>query len=687
MLTQFNTISKTSLYVLRNSRQSFDIGKNKQQKSYDSIPQHKLNFIYAQALRAQALSFTSASVLLNPNRKLTKWINTIQASVREIKIFLRKNGDINYPGWYKDRKFKYPEWYRNLRDNLGIGYPGNESLDNMFCSAHRERISYLLDTLRTMNLATKYKPVIKWGIPVPIHNKNIAEILQPTYNSEEFKKIFTHCNEHEVFDLRFDEFGLPQTSVISPKEDYSMCLNKWITDTCRNIDIMKDKYPENCVPALKRLSEFYRSQNDIFDSIISEPALFNPGYGLGHVFNSKSLKTSTCYTKTRLESPGLYLSTVCDAITDGLIEGKKWGFKPEDIDDNTVFSIVNIVKYLKALNYPMRGSCGNWEEGTFNVSLTSDTEIINNGFRKLWNLLYNPEYDKKLSDTRKRIFEQLCPDNPNAFKADLVNLIKRGEERVRNQHFDEAPGERRADASLAFVTHTAKLDNNLITDISENVKILDLLEEELVGIHGIRRYNRDEYQNLNSAVYVNHNGCITDQLKKEQSNTAQWFMISDISRGYGVQLEKLLNFVEKQQRHPNEEESQLMRILYHKEVEFINRAYARITSLGVKANGKKCPSYEVPEAYMAVSTLFPQNPDDVENILKKITYIPGTNTPLAWAKSSLYEASKQLVSNLEKLERSDKKGLINFEQLKQLKRKEIKNSNDINKYLSALLYS
>ncbi len=73
----------------------------------------------------------------------------------------------------------------------------------------------------------------------------------------------------------------------------------------------------------------------------------------------------------------------------------------------------------------------------------------------------------------------------------------------------------------------------------------------------------------------------------------------------------------------------------------LNRAYARVTGSGggLKSNGVPAPTAAVPEAWQHVSRL----PSGSARV-------PGANTPLAWAQVSLWGASGEFLSGLERLE-------------------------------------
>ena len=91
----------------------------------------------------------------------------------------------------------------------------------------------------------------------------------------------------------------------------------------------------------------------------------------------------------------------------------------------------------------------------------------------------------------------------------------------------------------------------------------------------------------------------------------------------------------------NDEVKMVLNTAIRKQTEFINRAYGRITGENsFKANGKPCPAYQIPEAYQAV-----------KKSNGEIVFVPGTHTPLGWAQSSLYDASKLMFENLTRFEK------------------------------------
>lgn len=127
-----------------------------------------------------------------------------------------------------------------------------------------------------------------------------------------------------------------------------------------------------------------------------------------------------------------------------------------------------------------------------------------------------------------------------------------------------------------------------------------------------------------------------------KNTEAEWFMVSDISLGYGKQLAKLLEIYPN--NRDNKELKELIKYCLKKEIEYINRGYARITGKNLlKSNGSPCPAFVIPEAYQHVSNLKKDSRGFTGNLA---TLIPGINTPLIWAVSSLENASNMLLKNL-----------------------------------------
>ena len=513
-------------------------------------------------------------------------------------------------------------------------------------------VSFSGKTPTQINVFDKYKPITKIfdGYELPIHNKEIAKKLQSVYTSTNFKKLFDYANKKGSFNLNINsKTHFIQTSLIDAVENPLMSKLVWVTDSCRFFPILKDKYPNAAVPLMENVSKFYKKQEKAINKIINNPLEYELNHdwantaksGIGHVFNPENLKSHKWFPRTRLESPGLYLQTMSDLIYEGL-NGAKYGYKKaKDISQDSIDAITNITAYLKSIIYPYAKSTGAWEEKTFTMTPSSDVAIINEGFRKIINLMYSPTQNSEILKVRQRF---LNSKNGKVFKDEpsLRELLSWGEYRIKNDSIKEVPvnNERILDGALSFIPQTEKFSDNAISDVQEIFKRMELLEKgspetsELVRDNGTLRYSGDRYLNMTAGHKIN------EKNKLPEKTEAQWFMTSDISKCYGIAAKRLLDKIDTE-KTADAQTIELLSKAIKKETEYINRGYARITGKNTyKANGKECPPFQIPEAYQAVT-----------NSKGEILFVPGTHTPLGWAQASLYDASKLYLENLERLEK------------------------------------
>lgn len=499
----------------------------------------------------------------------------------------------------------------------------------------------------------KYSPIkLNFGkYSIPVHNEGIAQKLKSTYTSETFQTLFDFAKKKGTFDYTFNpETGHVKTSTINRKENVLMSDLIWTTDTCHNLTLVKNSNPEACTQVFNSLSKFYEKQQANFDFAIANPQKYKENdfwvskVGVGHAFIPSLGKDHPWFTHTRLESVGMYLQSACDLILEGF-NGAKYGYKNfKDIPQNVVNTIANSVKYLKAINYPTARSCGAWEEQTFVNSLTSDTAIINDSMRKILKLLYSPTENKDLILLRKSLLNSKHGDVFNDKKA-LEQLLKSGEKRIENSHYFESKRSnipvpawaekclgRKTDAAMAFIPQTEILNHKSpIKDAISKIGLLRRLERDLVRDNGAIRYQGDEYLNLG------YHKIDTPWKNNKNQSEAQWFLVSEIAKGYGTVVKNMADNISK--NGLTSKNKRLLDYALKKETEFINRSYARITPKNMtKSNRYSCPAYKIPEAYEPVATK------------SGIKFIPGAHTPLTWAESSLYEASNQFLENLATLE-------------------------------------
>lgn len=515
---------------------------------------------------------------------------------------------------------------------------------------------HIKDFIAYQDFAT-YTPKIKnfGNYQIPIHNEEISKQLKNKYTSNEFKNLFNFTKNKGTFDYLIDtKTGFIKTSMINHKENELMSDLVWITDSCHNIELVKNSKPYECTTVLNQLAKLYEGQQANFDEVIANPSIYKHNTfwggaaqkGVGHCFVPQTKKPHKWFAKTRLESIGNYLQTVTDVIKTGFNKGK-YGYKNiGEVPNEVINSIANCTKYLKAIHYPTARSCGAWEEQTFVNSLTSDTAIINQGMRNVMELMYAPTNNKDIIAIRKRIKKNKNGDIFNDKKA-LEQLIKDGETRISttpdietskrffNKKIKDCENkclERKHDVALSFTYQTEQLSNDVLKDSTKKLLLLKKLSKSIVRPNGAIRYHGDEYLNLDYHTLKN------PWTNNKRKNEAEWFLVSEIANAYGKVTENLLTHIE--QHGINNKSKKLLSIAINGETEHINRSYARITPKNkTKSNKYSCPAYKLPEAYEAVTT---------KN--GKIKFIPGAHTPLTWAESSLYKASEQFINNLEKIE-------------------------------------
>lgn len=582
-------------------------------------------------------------------------------------------------------KFKNPN---NIYQDLVLD--ANLSIEKL---QNKNLIKDFINALKVMLNACCYSPTkinTKLNNYI-VHNRNIANMIRDSYNKEELDIISTYLDKNKVFDLSDNsaygfvinkENGLVE--ICGSTENYEMNQRCWITDIMRIGDIQKDKRPETWTKALSSIANYYYTQDNQFKKLIKHPELYRSddiSEGIPHIFIPKTYELDKeWFNNKRLESHGLALKEFSRAIIDGIYHKQNYGFDSvKNIPQNIFLALDNLTKLFKEIDYTTAPTSGNWEEICFKNGLTTDVEIIRSGLCAYKNLLYNSMYssEKGICEVRNIIKKY----NPLS-EQELENIIQKGLQRVRRQYLKEAPNEREIDASLVFITTSdVKLSDSLAEDVKKNFEILNMLEKELVRKNGILRYKpfvfkmkdghnyltNDSYLGLNYSCAIDKTGKINLEWKtfidkygsKDASdpdifylrdqfsfpNTeAEWFMVSDMSVGYGKQIEKIIYNAKNNNRDLTKEEILLVNHAKLKQTEYFNRSIARITDENpqeihqIKANGLEIPKVTLPEAYQYVT--------DLDN--KKVC-IPGINVPLAWALASLYNALKQQNKTLELL--------------------------------------
>lgn len=592
-------------------------------------------------------------------------------------------------------------WLSRLQESLGRATmsvpdpdrPGaTRTLDTRLTperlNAFPDSARVLRDTLATVLEATENPPRIRQigEIRVPVHNHELGDLLQPAYGAASFRDLFEKARQMGTFALRIDpETGLASTSGVSSSENPEMSERQWVTDTVRTGEYKRQAEPAGWRRALLTLARFYTNPTEqaAFDRAIADPDTYRQGgpeEGVAHIFYPQTLQRDPdWFNNQRLESHGLALGALAQALTAGMVRQEPWGFADSGaVDDRILKAIANLTAYFVALDYPSAPSAGNWEETPFPGGLTWDTEAIRSGLASVRDFMANPAYDAnpEVVRVRRRLREQ--PHGALLGRtAELDRWIEAGSRRVRRTFLAESPGHREMDSSLVFLASSGgTLADDPRLDVALNLELLGTLERALVREDGMIRYapftltlkdgtevrSPDSYLTMNYHIAVDREGRINLEWKrildefgsKDASDPAvfaaraslstpdreaEWFMVSDLARGYVRQAMKILDSTKG--RQPSRDERALLERAWAGATRNLNRAYARVTGSGggLKSNGVPAPTAAVPEAWQHVSRL----PSGSARV-------PGANTPLAWAQVSLWGASGEFLSGLERLE-------------------------------------
>ncbi len=592
-------------------------------------------------------------------------------------------------------------WLTRLEEALGrrsMSVPdpehpgGSRTLDTRLTperlNAYPGSARILRQTLATLLYATENPPQVQHlgEIRIPVHNRALGELLRPGYDPASFRALFERAGKMGAFGLEIDpETGLASTSGVSSTENPEMSDRQWITDTVRTGEYKRHLHPEGWRRALQTLARFYTNPTEqaAFDRAIADPATYREGgpeEGVAHIFYPHNLsRDPDWFNNQRLESHGLALGALAEALKAGMVHGEAWGFPDSrSVEDPVLQAVANLSAYFVALDYPSAPSAGNWEETPFPGGLTWDTEAIRNGLALVRDFMANPAYDSNPEVVRVRTRLLAQPHGAILGRtAELDRWIEAGSRRVRRTFLAESPGHREMDSSLVFLaTSSGTLADSPALDVALNLELLGTLERALVREDGMIRYapftltlkegtevrSPDSYLTMNYHIAVDREGRINLEWKrildefgsKDASDPevfaaraslstpdreAEWFMVSDLARGYARQAMKILDSLKG--RQPSRDERALLERAWAGATRNMNRAYARVTGSpgGLKSNGVPAPDCAVPEAWQHVSRL----PSGSARV-------PGANTPLAWAQVSLWGASREFLAGLERLQ-------------------------------------
>jgi hypothetical protein len=539
-----------------------------------------------------------------------------------------------------------------------------------------------------------------------VHNDEVGELLSALpedCNLPGIQNLYNRAIERNLFKAEFDEYDLVVTS--TAPENINMNVNRWITDSIHNLALVEDEAKKGTI--IRLLAKFYctPTEQTAFKRIIENPWLYrNPNdakEGVAHIFQVENVngeihlkRDPTWANNKRLESHGLALRTFCKFLLGYLAIDARPAAESEICK-----AIALLALYFQAIDYPTAPSAGAWEEVPLPGGLSWDTEAIRQGFVALKELMFGT------SNTGVNSYRDAIRNSARHFAAlagrvgadelfidpeILDELIDAGSKqiRLRVRQRAEAPGMRSRDASLAFL---AQSDLELLESENEYERIwetarlykelLDDLETGLVRQSGMIRYEPfarepgeerelfDSYLTVNYWLGFDEEGYFNptktrlikgfessdasdpEVLKKRtklgiREREAEWFLVTEMSRGYAKQAQRLRNILTGQiSGEQRQEVKNLINDCTAKAYEYLLRGYARITPNQarehIKANGEVCRPWELPEAYEWVRIRAQAVGKGEVGFAERV--LPGANTSLAWAATSLKMATEEVI--------------------------------------------
>lgn len=376
-----------------------------------------------------------------------------------------------------------------------------------------------------------------------------------------------------------------------------------------------------------------KEQSERLKVIIDNPSLINDAKSqmlVPHIrFDSNSSHFSDVnengqpqnWNHKQNDALGLFLDSVLNAIKQGQIEQKDWS------KGDRIASLVNMLKYLDAVEYYNMPDSGAWEEDE-RVN-TSSIGAVTSAFENLLNMLDDKKNDN-VQTFKSDLSDFAITNNYQQFlvRKNISELVDKGYKRIYTQL--EMGGEspdynkthskyRTADAALLSLIYPSNLSRLKSKD---KEKILDIVET-LAGTYGIKRYENDNYQSANFWYENIKTDVEVDSHNKRKENfipssEAQWFFDS----WFATASFKLYN--ETQNKHYRDTG-----------IRYLNRSLAQITGKNmIGANGRNVPKNAIPESY---------------NFLYKdglFFAAPSPIIPLNWAKSSLTIMLQQAKDNI-----------------------------------------
>ena len=563
-----------------------------------------------------------------------------------------------------------------------------------------EKLAQTMQVLAYADSATDTRFAIGENISIPVANPNLMSLLKKdTYTAKEIETLGNTLEAMGTLKIHIDERnGLPITAPNTTSNN--MAGLRWVTDTLRIAEALREKHPEEADKMVLAITESYLLEHQLaaFAEVFANPATYSGGLykkkdggelgGPHHVVGVDAegkLMPAPVWEKTgRLESHALALRNLCAlAMKD-----------PSKIDENHLAVIANLARFIGLVDTE---SVGPWEENPFKYVL-SDVALSADALGSFRDLMFSDRPDLRPVQDALKEYNLLNSTQERLGLGIFTNreVLQRGIDR-RIQFVQDHTGkgsspDRKLDASTAWLMMTdVPLAKDPLESVRVGIGLLEELESGLVGEYGMRRYGafklpgsseetNDSYLGPNYDVMLDPRtgklsmnrffemlGFGDRDLKAKElterakasgdktENVAQWFPIHYIGLSYAKAAQQLIEIYEglegTDQKARRQEIKRQIDSCFGKSCEYLTRGVARVLPDDhdyVVASGEIRRGATVPEAFQTIVV------KTQDGTVKEVR-VPGKNSNLAWGAGSLkllISRTKALSEQMEQMKAS-----------------------------------
>ncbi|MHC1745189.1 MAG: glycoside hydrolase family 15 protein [Syntrophobacteraceae bacterium] len=417
------------------------------------------------------------------------------------------------------------------------------------------------------------------------HHSALQRLLKPRYHGADLNRIADFFSRHDTLRVTVKPNGLYAAVSTEARDSVSGYACTWVRDTIMITHYQLERGRADIAgKTMSTLADYFYKHRTRFTAIIDGSADKNDPMQRPHIR----------FDGDTLEEIG---QRWAHAQNDALGYALWMAFRLANLEARALTAVDRRVyalfpRYFEAVEYWQDADSGHWEEARKVES--SSIGVVVAGIEEMKRYLErHPDESFDYGD-----------GGPPPSVAFLEDLIARGRETLHAFLPHESPGRRKADAALLFVLYPLA-----ILDDRQTREVLDLVLNDLLGDHGIKRYPGDsywcaDYKKLvgkrERTADVSDDMSWRDRLFKPGTE-AQWCLFDPVVSAY---------FGRRYLETRSGED--LDRQIHH-----FNRSLSQIT-------GEDCPfgAGRCPEAYYL---------EDSASGL----YVPNDHVPLAWTQANV----------------------------------------------------